>query len=536
MYKVLCDGLVLYDPRVDELKIISPKVTLEVNKTGGFDFSIYPTHPSYGAIMRFKSTIELFQDDTLLFRGRVLNDEIGFLNEKKIICEGDLAFFNDSIMRPYSYNGTVTGFLTMLITAHNTQVEADKQFTLGTVTVIDPNDYIVRESITAVKMWEVINKKLIDMLGGYIRVRREGGVNYIDYLADSNQQSLQEIKLGENLLDLNKEINGEDIITALIPYGAKLKDENGKDTDNRLTIADVNDGVDYVFSQEAVDAYGWIFDTQVWDDVTLGSNLKTKAIAALTERMKLNVSLTLSAIDLSMTDATIDKFRVFEYVKVDSPSHLLDDYMLVSKMSLDLLNPKNNKLTLGMEYATFTEKQVETDEAIKDINYTVEKTESSTKQLIDNTVTSLQSSIQQTDSAIRSDVAQTYTQINDFETYKQSVSTSFEQTSESFTFSFNDLSQLITALSGDVNSEFTELKKYIRFVDGNIILGVEGNPIIMKQQNDRLSFFKSDIEVAYISDNKLYITDAQILTSIRIGNYAFIPRQNGNLSFKWVGE
>ena len=68
----------------------------------------------------------------------------------------------------------------------------------------------------------------------------------------------RKIKLGENLLDLNKEIKGQDNVTALIPYGAKL----GNDTDERLTIAAVNGGIDYVFNQDAVDAYGWMFATK----------------------------------------------------------------------------------------------------------------------------------------------------------------------------------------------------------------------------------------------------------------------------------
>ncbi|MED0689962.1 phage tail spike protein [Bacillus licheniformis] len=368
MYTVKLDGQTLFDPRVDELKIYNPKLALEVNTTFGFDFTIYPNHPLYAQIKRFKSVVEVFQGNTLLFRGRVLNDEIGFYNDKGVICEGDLAFFNDSIIRPYEYTGGVKEFVQFVIDEHNKQVDASKRFEIGNVTVTDPNDYITRSSVEPAKSWDVLNDKLIKMLGGYIMVRRENGTNYIDYLEDSNYRSIQEIELGSNLLDLTRRIKGENIITALIPYGTKLEDEEGNETDDRLTIEEVNNGVDYVYDQEAVDLYGWIFGTETWDDVTLGSNLLRKAREELAKRITMDVSIELTAVDLSMMDATFDEFRIFEYVKVNSPSHLLDDYMLVSKLDIDLLNPQNNTLTLGLDYATFTERQLETEKAIKNVD------------------------------------------------------------------------------------------------------------------------------------------------------------------------
>ena len=284
VYTVYCDNELLFDPRIDELAIFNKKIALEVNKTGSFDFKIYPSHPMYDRIKRLKSSIEVYQDAYLVFRGRVLDDVQDFNNAKDVICEGDIAFLNDGVIRPYTYSGSVSGFLSYILVEYNAQVETAKRFVLGNVTVTDPNDYITRSSITAASAWDVVNDKLVKLLGGYIRIRRSGGINYFDYLEDSNMQSLQEIKLGENLLDLNKEIKGQDIVTALIPYGAKL----GNDTDERLTIAAVNGGIDYVFNQDAVDAYGWIFATKTWDDVTVASNLLTKASAELAGRHALS--------------------------------------------------------------------------------------------------------------------------------------------------------------------------------------------------------------------------------------------------------
>ncbi len=534
MYKVYCDGALLYDPRVEELQLFDKKISLEVNKTGAFDFTIYPSHPLYNRIFRLKSSIEVYHDNYLLFRGRVLDDEIDFYNAKKVICEGDMAFLNDGIIRPYAYAGSVTGFLQFVIDSYNAQVGEEKQFVLGNVTVTDPNDYITRSSINPDSSWNVITDKLVNMLGGYILVRRENGINFLDYLVDSEYRSLQEITLGENLLDLTRNIKGQDIITALIPYGTRLDDSDGNQTDNRLSIVDINNGVDYVFNQEAVAAYGWIFGTETWDDVTVPQNLLTKANAELARRINLNVSVEVNAIDLSMTDAEIGEFRFFEYVKVNSPAHLLTDYMLVTKLDIDMDNPQNNKLTLGLDYDTFTEKQVSTEKVIKNLDAEVKETQTSLSNSIAQVETTWQSNIEQSANEIRSEVAQNFVATTDFSTYQETVSTQFTQTSDSFNFTFNELVQQINTFDGETRAQFEYITKYIRFVVGGIVLGHVGNEITLQIQHDRIRFLQSGAEVAYFSNNKLYVTDIEVLNSIKIGNFAFIPRSNGSLDFKKV--
>jgi len=367
MYTITCDGNLLYDPRVDDLKVANAKLQLEVNRSGSFDFTIYPAHPLYGTIQKLKSVIEVYQDGVLLFRGRVLNDRVGLFLNKEIECEGDLAFFNDTIMRPFEYTGNLVGFIQSIIDSHNAQAGADKQFTLGNVTVTDPNDFITRSSIDYQTSWEVIENRLIQNLGGYIMVRRSGGVNYIDYLVDSNIQSLQELKLEENILDVIKDTRSDTIITALIPLGAKLTDENGNETDQRLTISSVNGGLDYVHDAAAVTQYGWIFGTRTWDAVTDANNLLTRANQELAVSINLGVSVELKAIDLSMIDTNIDEIRVFEYVQVTSEPHGINTMALITQLTINLLDPKQNTFTLGFSYDTFTEKQVLSDKAIRQI-------------------------------------------------------------------------------------------------------------------------------------------------------------------------
>ena len=72
--------------------------------------------------------------------------------------------------------------------------------------------------------------------------------------------------------------------------------------------------------------------------------------------------------------------------------------------------------------------------------------------------------------------------------------------------------------------------------EGHAYLELGSSDVSLKTilQNGRLSFVQDEVEVAYISDKKLYITDAAFLRSVQIGKFAFIPRENGNLSFMRV--
>ncbi|UQF37744.1 phage tail protein [Vagococcus lutrae] len=367
MYRVELDGETLYDPRLKDYDIFTPKLKLEVNKAGAFDFKVYPSHPLYNRIFKLKSIIEVYQDSTLLFRGRVLDDEMDFNKAKMVICEGELAYFNDSILRPYEFTGSVKDYLKLIINQHNSQVQAARRFTLGNVTVTDPNDYIVRSDSTYPKTWDVVENKLIKSLGGYLMVRREKGVNYIDYLADSNRKSLQKIELGKNLLDLATQSSASEVYTAILPLGSELKNEDGEETGERLTIESVNDGKDFIQDDEAVQKYGFIMKVGDWKDVTIASNLLRKARQELAQLVRLSLTLELTAVDLSMIDVNIDEFRVFEYVDVLSEPHGVNESLLVEKMELNLTSPANNKITIGRQQKSLTETQIETDKVVGNI-------------------------------------------------------------------------------------------------------------------------------------------------------------------------
>lgn len=537
MYTIKLDGQLFWDPRVEDLKIIDPKVKLEVNRAGSLTFSVTPSHPLYAQIKKLKSIVEVFKDGVLIFRGRPLDDELDSWNIKSVICEGDLAIFNDSIVRPYDFTGTISDYLAMFISNHNSQVEAGKRFTLGTVTVTDPNNYIIRASSDYPKTWAEMEDKLLKILGGYLVIRRVGTTNYLDYLADSNKSSLQVIQLGENLLKVNQERRGEDIATAIIPIGAEIELEDGSKT--RVDIKSVNNNVDYVYNQQAVDEYGWIFKKVEFRDVSVPANLLTKANQALAESILLLNTIQLTAVDLSMIDINIDDFKIFEYVEVISAAHQLDDMYLIRKMELDLMNPENNTITVGAEFASFTEKQFQTDKQIVIVSQDVVKnSEKYTNEQVTQISTELIKTIEETNSGFRQEVKETYTSQTELNTYREEVSLALENTAKEFNLTFKDLTEQISNNQGEVDKEFQEIKKYIRFVNGNIVLGESANPVTLTIENSRIYMAVGGVQVSYwevdetgANPPKFYVTDGEFLNSLRLGNFAFTPRSNGSLDF-----
>lgn len=532
MYRVYCDGNLLYHSKLESLKIFSPSVELEENKTGSFKFTIYQDHPYYSLIKKLKSIVTVYQGDYLLFRGRVLDEDIGWYNHKIVTCEGELAFLLDSVQRPYDFSGGVAEFLGILVTNHNAQVDEEKRFTLGNVTVTDPNDYIVRSDIDYTTTWEVIEKKLIDLLGGFIVVRHEDGVNYIDYLEDINLLAPQTIKFGKNLLGLKRIRKGEDIATVIIPLGAKLKDDEGRDTDQRLTIESVNGGVDFVQDSDAIAQYGTVVKTAIFDDVTDPENLKAKGQAQLADSVNQWETIELEAADLSAVGQDITSFHMGVQVRVVSAPHGLDQLFRVSKLSIKLLDPATNKLTLGKIIPAFSTAVKGVSDAQRVILQTVEKNAQVASEAVYNVEQNLLASIQVTEENIKSTVAESYYLKEDTEALVSSVSTEIEQTKNSFEIQFNQFTADLEAVATGADAEFEEIRKYIRFVDGKILLGEVGNELELQISNDRISFLQDGTEVAYFSNRKLYVTDAEILHSLQLGNFAFMPRANGNLSFK----
>lgn len=360
MYKILADKTLIYDSTIEDYKIVKGSITLEINKSGSFTFSVYPDHFFYDKFIRLKTVITVFKSNKIIFRGRILSDVTDYWNNKVITCEGELGFLQDSIIRPFSFKGTPDELFKKLINEHNSQVDEFKKFKVGSITVVDPNNYISRSNLSYESTLSNLNSRLIeDTLGGYFFITHgENGADEIptiNYLADFTKVSTQTVEFGSNLKNYTKTVKAEEIATAIIPLGAEIETDDTEDQKQRLTIASVNGGKDYVYDDAGVALYGWIFKVVTFDDVNIASNLKTKAEAYLSSAVQQNITIELNAIDLHLLDHSIESFTIGDYIRVISNPHNFDSTLLCNKQTIDLLKPENDTLTLGYTYSTFTE-------------------------------------------------------------------------------------------------------------------------------------------------------------------------------------
>ena len=140
--------------------------------------------------------------------------------------------------------------------------------------------------------------------------------------------------------------------------------------------------------------------------------------------------------------------------------------------------------------------------------------------------------------SIRQEVQATYALASDMTQVRSQVSTLSEQTENNYTWAVTRVNQLQDDL--DTAREATEeelavMRSYMSFGEDGLSIGKTGNPFTFRVANDRLAFFMNDTEVAYLSNNKLYVTQAEILTRLIIGKLAFEPQTNGNLSLVFRG-
>ena len=242
------------------------------------------------------------------------------------------------------FRSSVRAYLERLIAVHNSKVAANRQFSLGAVTVVDKNFPIYYTNYE--KTMEILNT-LVEQYGGHLRVRKVNGVRYLDYLAEYPDTCSQVIQFGSNLIDFTRKWDSTEFATVIVPLGNRLEDSPIEALDAYLTVESVNRGSMYVQSNEAVAAYGWIEKTVTWDDVSDPAVLLEKAKTYLTDIQFDNLELELSALDLHYLDVKTEAVKLLDEIRVISRPHGLDRMFPVKKLDIPLDNPEQTQFTLG---------------------------------------------------------------------------------------------------------------------------------------------------------------------------------------------
>lgn len=346
-YRAYLDDSLFFDTALsdDAVCLTAAEIELTAGGAGSFTFSVPPCNTAYGTFKKLSSVVSVLRDEEEIFYGRVYSVSGEFNTVQTIVCEGYLAVLNDSIIAPFTHTSDMAGLVSAFVDAHNAHCPSFP-LTLGNIEVED--DYVYRVYAEYETAWTRLSD-LVDSYGGYLAARHdtEAGIVYLDWIEEFTTSLNQTIDFGSNLIDLVQESNADGVITALIPFGATETDDDGNET--TVNIASVtDDGVDYIYDADAVAEFGWVWGTKTWESVQYPANLLIKAREYLSEVSTSKVTITVTAVDLSMINESVESFAVGCYYKVTSEPHgIEDESFFCTDLELNLLNPSSDRLTLG---------------------------------------------------------------------------------------------------------------------------------------------------------------------------------------------
>ena len=355
IYKIKLDDKILYYPGDRQAVVVNPELHLQTGYAGELSLKVPATNPLYTEIHNRKSMISVYRGKAEIFYGEVRTREKDRFKNQPIKATGALSFLADSILPQQEWHDmSPRKMLDTWLQLHNSQVEDRKKIYTGIVTIHDGNDLLYRIT-NRENTLEAIRDKLVDRLGGYLRLRHEENKLYLDWLKieEYGKYCEQPIQFGENLLDYSETMTADDVITALIPLGAAISQNLSSDAseferlEKNVDITSVNDGKDYIYNKEAVETFGWVWKTEKWNDVTTPIELLRKGVEFLTTSQYESLVISLTAVDLSLFGQDYDSFDIGDRVLCNAIQYGMKKILPVMEMNIPLQQPDQAQLTLG---------------------------------------------------------------------------------------------------------------------------------------------------------------------------------------------
>lgn len=382
MYKIKCNDTLVYDSNIQDLALTSATVNLESNTAGSATLTVPCTHPYYTSFNDKTAIFSIYEDNEIIFKGRIYEVKKDWNNSLTVTLEGALSVLSDVLSPPFDYPNDYAGskeyqdeendvrfFCKKMIVEHYSNVCSDDfgalqvkygriPLTLGNITVKDDGNGIVRSSEDYITLWDIAKDKLFgSSLGGYISLRYVGDRNYFDYVKNFTETNSQVIEFGKNLTDITDDEVSTDTVSAVLALGKNNLKIPGYSSSTPSGYKDgqivSKDGdlfyhEHYIVSKKALQKYGWRSKIVKYDSVEKETEtLLKKAVAFMqSEGIKLKKTIEVSAVDLHLTDSQINSFRINKKVNVISKPHNINVTYDLTKLSIDMLNPQNTKITV----------------------------------------------------------------------------------------------------------------------------------------------------------------------------------------------
>ncbi|MBN7275108.1 hypothetical protein GNF18_08155 [Ligilactobacillus pobuzihii] len=370
MYRILAHNVpnnptthVVYDPRIN-IHIVDGKLNLDESGIDNLEITINQTNLLFGNARPLRTTAEVYRDNKMIFRGRVLDstrqmkDNGEFL--QTLVFESIQNYLQDTSQHwEEVQNTTPREFFMHLIDEHNRQAPDYKQFVVRNVDVTNSTDnvyYYIEDGATT---WDTIKDKLLTRLGGFIRVEYINGINYIDYLKDpGSRHTNTPIKIAQNLRSSSVKIDPTEVITQLVPLGATIENndpESNPDTtvsQPRVDIKSVNDGRDYINIPDMRKEFGLIRRSVVWDDVHEPKILLSKAKKWIEQQKAANYSWNVEVLEVN------NIFNLSDSYQFINPNVADPQLLRVTSKSIDFLRPQRVTLTISNKKSSLSQYQL----------------------------------------------------------------------------------------------------------------------------------------------------------------------------------
>lgn len=253
-----------------------------------------------------------------------------------------------------------------------------------------------------------------------------------------------------------------------------------------------------------------------------------------------------AAITKKLKEEQLERFSVLKSEIIRTASELTESYeTAVEKTEREILETAKGTYTAKSDFGEYRDT---TDTALRQ-NADSISLESKKAEELENALDEYKKSnsalLQVTSDAIISAVEDRFVSKTELGDEVETLSAQITETAQGVTEVYaksSALSEKIAEAEAGVNSYVSEMNAYIR--RGELSEGVYGIEIgrsdsLIKARftNERLSFYQGSAEVAYISGSNLYITRAEVLDYLRVGNsvegyFTFDATGNG-LEVRW---
>ncbi|MBG9981753.1 phage tail protein [Aerococcaceae bacterium DSM 111020] len=365
------DEQVLHDLETTQT-LVEGTITQSLDKIPTFEFNISMDNDLYDVLDPINGIVRVVNgmDNEIEFEGRILQptasmNRNGFT--KSFVCEGYLSYLHDSAQTYAKFgNNGVKGYLTRVISEHNKQVEPHKQIKVGNVTVSDtdnyPHSYIDYEST-----FDTLRSFLKERFGGVFVMRNTPSGLVLDYLKieDAGDHGKSPIALGQNIKTARRNVNFDQLITRLVPVGntveGQKQDESTPDgqktTSERITIASVNGGRNYLEDSDLIRHFGIRQKIVMFDHTKTASELLRKAREFMKRQEIAMASWDIETVEMYLIDKNFDKYKIGNFHPIINPPISGIEELQIVEKQIRFSQPQSVRLTIGSQIQTFSSYQ-----------------------------------------------------------------------------------------------------------------------------------------------------------------------------------